>query len=396
MLKDMIDKYSDTIEVPVRMNIIDVLTNENAISDIKDCFVNMTKTCQELEKFENVQKDLNTIDNLVPYLESQGYENVTIESAGEIAKDVYEKIKKAITFLIDKFMEYFYKAKALFMGIINNYEGKVKAMIEIIKRTSKNAPNKDLMDSSSFGKRIPSFEVFHDVTVFIDYFKLIKESALSINSIDSKTNSTMEKTFHGGSLKSVSEKRPRAFLGFENNNMLNLMIKDFRYSIDTVVINTTYNPINKITMKPYKIITILEALLNLIKDIKFSVNSLTTKISKYKNPVIEEDGIFSKENIEHNISVIIRASKLFLEHNNKTIKDIIFIMSQHIKCYEDPKQLNKIISDDNEYEGYKNIILEAIKDKDWRTLEEFRATPSLKKFPDLIKMIEDALKNKPE
>lgn len=98
MLKDMIDKYSDTIEVPVRMNIIDVLTNENAISDIKDCFVNMTKTCQELEKFENVQKDLNTIDNLVPYLESQGYENVTIESAGEIAKDVYEKIKKSNNF----------------------------------------------------------------------------------------------------------------------------------------------------------------------------------------------------------------------------------------------------------------------------------------------------------
>lgn len=294
-------------------------------------------------------------------------------------------------------MEYFYKAKALFMGIINNYEGKVKAMIEIIKRTSKNAPNKDLMDSSSFGKRIPSFEVFHDVTVFIDYFKLIKESALSINSIDSKTNSTMEKTFHGGSLKNVSEKRPRAFLGFENNNMLNLMIKDFRYSIDTVVINTTYNPVNKITMKPDKIITILEALLNLLKDIKFSVNSLTTKISKYKNPVIEEDGIFSKENIEHNISVIIRASKLFLEHNNKTIKDIIFIMSQHIKCYDNNgKTVNSLISPDDKYDTLKDIIKEAIKGNDWNTLEEFKESNSIKKFPDLIKMIEDALKNKPE
>ena len=32
--------------------------------------------------------------------------------------------------------------------------------------------------------------------------------------------------------KIESEKRPRAFLGFEGGNMLNLMIKDFKYIID--------------------------------------------------------------------------------------------------------------------------------------------------------------------
>ena len=78
------------------------------------------------------------------------------------------------------------------------------------------------------------------------------------------------------------------------------------------------------------------------------------------------------------------------------IKDIIFILTQHIKCYDDPKQLNKSISDDDSYDGDKRIIKEAIRDKDWKTLEEFKDSPSLKKFPDLIKMIEDALKNKPE
>ena len=394
MLKDLIDKHSVTEPVSDRINVVDMLTNESGYQELTTLFNNMGVVCKELEKFEQAGEQLKNESGLITYLVSQGYEDLTIESAGEVAKEVWEKIKKAIAYLIDQFMVYFNKAKLLFMNLIDNHEGKIKALLEIIKRTSNNAPNKDLMDSESFGKRIPHFENFHDVNTYLDYFNLIKESSLSVYSLDSKINSTIEKTFGNGSLKAAAEKRPRAFLGFESNNMLNLMIKDFKYSIDNINISTKYNPTNKITMKPDKIKIILESLLNLLKDIKFSVNQISSKISKYKNPDIEEEGIFSKDNIEHNVSVIIRASKMFVENNNKMIKDIIFILTQHIKCYDDPKQLNKLISDDDRYDGDKRIIKEAIRDKDWKTLEEFKDSPSLKKFPDLIKMIEDALKNK--
>ena len=394
MLKDLIEKHTEVLPVSDRINVVDMLTNESAQDQLKLLFVGMTETCQELEKFEQVGEQLKNESGLVTYLASQGYEDLTTESAGEVAKEVWEKIKKDIAYLIDQFMIYFNKAKLLFMNLINNHEGKIKALLAILERTKKNAPNKDLMDSESFGKRIPHFENFHDVTIYLDYFNLIKESSVSVYSLDSKINSTIEKTLGNGSLKSIAEKRPRAFLGFESNNMLNLMIKDFKYSIDNINISTTYNPTNKITMKPDKIKIILESLLNLLKDIKFSVNQISTKIVKYKNPEMEEEGIFSKDNIEHNVSVIIRASKMFVENNNKIIKDIIFILTQHIKCYDDPKQLNKLISDDDSYAGDKRLIKEAIRDKDWKTLEEFKDSPSLKKFPDLIKMIEDALKNK--
>ncbi len=393
MLKEMLAKHTEVVPVSDRINVVDMLTNESAQDQLNLLFVGMTETCQELEKFEQVGEQLKNESGLVTYLASQGYEDLTTESASEVAKEVWEKIKKAIAYLIDQFMIYFNKAKLLFMNLINNHEGKIKALLAILERTKKNAPNKDLMDSESFGKRIPSFENFHDIGIYFDYFKLIKESSLSVYSLDSKINSNIEKTLNG-ILKIESEKRPRAFLGFEGNNMLNLMIKDFKYSIDSVSLSTTYNPSNKITMKPDNIKNILESLLTLLKDIKYSVNNISTKIVKYKNPEMEEEGIFSKDNIEHNVSVIIRASKLFVENNNKIIKDIIFIMTQHIKCYEDRKQLHKLISDADSYESYKKIITDVINDKDWITLEDFQDDPGLKDFPDLVKMVEDALKNK--
>ncbi len=396
MLKDLIDKHTEVLPVSDRINVIDMLNNESGQQELVTLFNDMGVVCKELEKFEQANEQLKNESGLVIYLVSQGYEDLTIETAGEVAKEIWEKIKKVISYLIDQFMIYFNKAKLLFMNLINNHEGKIKALLAILERTKKNAPNKDLMDSESFGKRIPSFENFHDIGIYFDYFKLIKESSLSVYSLDSKTNSIIEKVLNRVSIVE-SEKKPRAFLGFEGNNMLNLMIKDFKYSIDSVSLSTTYNPSNKITMKPDNIKNILESLLTLLKDIKYSVNNISTKIVKYKNPEMEEEGIFSKDNIEHNVSVIIRASKLFVENNNKIIKDLIFIMTQHIKCYEDRKQLHKLISDADSYEGYKKIITDAINDKDWNLLEDFKSSPKLLRlFPDLVKMIEEALKNKPK
>lgn len=56
--------------------------------------------------------------------------------------------------------------------------------------------------------------------------------------------------------------------------------------------------------------------------------------------------------------------------------------------------LEKMISKEDRYSGDKNIILKAIEEEDWSILEELLNDKSIKDFPDLIKIIEEALKNK--
>lgn len=55
--------------------------------------------------------------------------------------------------------------------------------------------------------------------------------------------------------------------------------------------------------------------------------------------------------------------------------------------------IKKLIDDEDKYKGYKIMIETAITEKDWQTLEEL-IDSRVKKYPDLIKMIEEALKNK--
>lgn len=395
MLKDMIAKHTEVLPVSDRINVVDMLTNESAQVQLKLLFVGMTETCQELEKFEQVGEQLKNESGLVTYLTSQGYENLTTESAGEVAKEVWEKIKKAVAYLIDQFMIYFNKAKLLFMNLINNHEGKIKALLAILERTKKNAPNNALMDSESFGKRIPHFENFHDVNVFTEYINLIKKSSSSVYYMDNKSITDIENYMHKNFDLIVTVDTPLAFLGFEGSNMISLVINKLIYNIKTVAVTTTYNPVNKITMKPESIKKVLESLLDILKELKYNVNKISEKMVKYKSPEPEKDGVLGVENIQHNISVTIRASKLFLENNNKMIKDLIFIMTQHIKCYENTKdKTDNLLNDEDRYKRDKSIIEDAISEKDWVTLEGMFNSKSIKDFPDLVKMIEDALKNK--
>ena len=57
------------------------------------------------------------------------------------------------------------------------------------------------------------------------------------------------------------------------------------------------------------------------------------------------------------------------------------------------KPVGKLLSDDDRYDTDKTIILRAIAEKDWETLEDLLDS-STQDFPELIKMIEEALKNK--
>ena len=67
--------------------------------------------------------------------------------------------------------------------------------------------------------------------------------------------------------------------------------------------------------------------------------------------------------------------------------------SNDAKLNQAEKYVVKLLSDDDRYDTDKTIILRAIAEKDWETLEDLLDS-STQDFPDLIKMIEEALKNK--
>jgi len=55
--------------------------------------------------------------------------------------------------------------------------------------------------------------------------------------------------------------------------------------------------------------------------------------------------------------------------------------------------INKILTDENRYKGDKLVIEDAIKEKDWETLEDMLDSRT-SDFPDLIQMIKKALNNR--
>ncbi|HIP13590.1 MAG TPA: hypothetical protein EYG73_12855 [Arcobacter sp.] len=63
------------------------------------------------------------------------------------------------------------------------------------------------------------------------------------------------------------------------------------------------------------------------------------------------------------------------------------------KSKEKEKSINKLLSDEDRYNGDKSIIEDAINEKDWETLEDMLES-STSDFPDLINMINNALKNR--
>ena len=53
----------------------------------------------------------------------------------------------------------------------------------------------------------------------------------------------------------------------------------------------------------------------------------------------------------------------------------------------------RLIDDEDKYKGYKVMIETAIQEKNWQTLEEL-IDSRVKKYPDLINMINEALKER--
>ena len=73
---------------------------------------------------------------------------------------------------------------------------------------------------------------------------------------------------------------------------------------------------------------------------------------------------------------------------------LVYKNSKNEKMVKEKAVVNNLLSDENRYKRDKSIIDDAMAEKDWETLEDMLNSKSIKDFPDLIKMIEEALKNK--
>lgn len=99
MLKDLMDKYNpenkSDINTESSITVLDVLNYESGSSYIKDNMEELGKVCDEINILILSKENLSNESGLVSYLIDEGYENVTTESAKEIANNVWEKIKKS-------------------------------------------------------------------------------------------------------------------------------------------------------------------------------------------------------------------------------------------------------------------------------------------------------------
>lgn len=386
MLKDMINKYSDTVEVPVsdRINVVDMLTNESAQDQLKLLFVGMTETCQELEKFEQVGEQLKNESGLVSYLASQGYEDLTLESAGEVAKEVWEKIKKAIAFLVDKFMEYFNKAKDFILNLLDNNEKKIESLLELAKNI-KGGENPDLLNLEGINSKLP-FKNLYNTKEYEDIISNVSETIEFIFDFKKITaGKTQTERFMNSKERIINVK----------GEFFTIIILDGEKSklqIENVKVEKKYH--DKVVMKKENIIKVLESLLKFNKDNKTKLNIIKNNINVLKNlnSTDNENDIFSVSNIEHNVSVLIRASKILLATVNDLTKDIMYIMANYIKCYEpDKESLHEKSSDD--YEDSKDVIDMYFKEKSISKLESYvNDLIKLNQYPVLIKYGKDKLR----
>jgi len=75
------------------------------------------------------------------------------------------------------------------------------------------------------------------------------------------------------------------------------------------------------------------------------------------------------------------------------VAGVVYYVTNSKSQVEKEVNLNKLLSDEDRYNGDKSIIKDAITEKDWELLEDMLVS-STSDFPDLISIIENALTNR--
>ena len=189
---------------------------------------------------------------------------------------------------------------------------------------------------------------------------------------------------------------------------------------DTATINVEeiYSDINDMNLLDINITTAINEIskLGIANEHLVELDNLgleSKEISDIKNLLVANiysnlgmrNVLVSQESIKETISKAVIAVKDFLINLYNKIVDFIkkikkFIVDNCRKAYNKINKsfggkevVEKLLSDENRYKGDKNIVQNAIEEKDWKLLEELLNDKSIKDFPDLIKMVEDALRS---
>lgn len=362
MLKDIINKYSEPVVVPTRLNILEVLTSEAAINELNNSLRDMGVISKEIDILVSKQDDLTNESGLVSFLHKEGYGDLTAESAVEVAKDVWEKVIKIIKDLISKFKILFNKLKINLYEYLNNKDKILDSLIQLAKEIKSTVDDEKVSLLHNENK----LNFISDLTNVEDYKKMYEAFGDTVlflvhNEADSFYTKKINEDGDNFKSKDVDDVKNKRVINFSEGELKAIYL-DNRLQFKMTHIPNSFKDgdRNKKAPTPEMIIKILEGQKSFNKDFKSSViDKLKSSIdilekrleesrtkkesdnfkdeSKILKDTLDAYDIYSYKNAPHNVGMLIRASEMLIKDVPGITNNVIIIMGKFIKCYENNK-----------------------------------------------------------
>lgn len=346
MLKDLLEKHSvltnenaENINNEISLTIVETLNYESGSEYIKENMKELGVVCDEVTNLVLFQNKLSNESALVDTLNQKGY-NVTSETAVDVAKDVIEKIKKAIKFLIDKFMLIFNKIK----NFLISTKSKVNKIYENLKKEVKNINNdadETLLYNEKFGEKFPIVSDFSKKDNIIKILSTMNDSIHSLQKIGDPV--AFERAID---LKDTWT----AFFRSDERYILGMLCfkptlkylychsESDKLEIKKMETESLYNTNNKKVLSKNDLISIIDKALDVNNTYGLFLSNIEKSIKSLENmKPVNNSRFFNVKNIESNSAISINACKLFLEHYETTMNDLAIILVHNIKCYKKDK-----------------------------------------------------------
>ncbi len=357
MLKDMIEKHTEIVPVSDRINVVDMLTNEGAVESMKQDFKQLTSISKDINTFTGVMENLTNESGLVSYLASQGYEDITTESAGDKAKEIWDKVVKFIKDLISKFKIVYNNLKIKVYAYLNDKDKIIDSLINIAKQI-----NTPLNENEYFspGEKLPIIEDLSNPQNYTNMFKEWGDSIVYILHNQGDTLFITKVNDDGSNFKDkdVNDVKVKRVINFADGKLKGIYLdNNLQFKIDHIDSKIDYKARESKIPTPSSIVNILtnfkdfnkkartefiEKILKSIEDLekRLSDSGNYKKVQDFKeNSKILKDtlsgsDIYSYKNAPHNCSMLIRASEVMMRDIPEITQNIIYLMSHAIKCYD--------------------------------------------------------------
>lgn len=342
--------------VPTRLNVVDVLTSESAVTELNNSLRDMGVISKEIDILVSKQDDLTNESGLVSFLYKEGYGELTNESAVEVAKDVWEKVLKIIKDLISKFKVVYNNLKIKVYAYLNDKDKIIDSLINIAKQI-----NTPLNENEYFspGEKLPVIEDLSNPQNYINMFKEWGDNIVYILHNQGDTLFITKLNDDGSNFKDkdVNDVKVKRVINFAEGKLKGIYLdNNLQFKIDHIDSKIDYKARESKIPTPSSIVSILtnfkdfnkktrtefiEKILKSIEDLErrlsesgnykkvqdFKENSITLK------DTLDASDIYSYKNAPHNCSVLIRASEVMMRDIPEITQNIIYLMSRAIKCY---------------------------------------------------------------